>query len=185
MKKLQKSALLWATKRDNRKLFVLLALALTQISCVGVPLLHGIYVRNNVVETIKNYDEVWDDVIDFFANAGIPISTLEKESGLIVAQGITFGSEQITKESKTNYEPLSKSAYIVIPNKFLFGDVSATADFNVRVRNQADKVVITINLLNINANYLIVNPMTLRSTKTEVPAKSTGVFERELLSLFK
>lgn len=167
------------------RILVLLSLAMLQVSCV-TNALYGTYNVRNVAETTRDYNDVWNDVIDFFANNGIPISTLEKESGLIVARGIAFGSDQITMESKTTYMPISNNAYIVTPYAgSLSTDVSATADFNVRVRNDGNRVVITINVLNINAQRRTLNPLTLTSTVTSVPAKSTGVFEGQLLRLFR
>ncbi|MCM1170079.1 MAG: hypothetical protein NC324_09115 [Bacteroides sp.] len=159
-------------------------MAFTLSSCAS-SMLYGTYNIRNVAETTRDYNVVWNDVIDFFANSGIPISTLEKESGLIVAKGIAFGSDKITMESNTTYEPMSKSAYIVIPHASSLSNASATADFNVRVRNDGNRVVITINVLNINAQRSSVNPLTLRTAMESVPAKSTGVFERQLLNLFR
>lgn len=176
MKKLISLVLLCAT---------MVSLAVLQVSCAP-SVLYGSYTARNTIETTRNYDDVWNEVVDFFADNGISISNIEKASGLIVAQSITFGGDKITVESKTTHEPVSKDAYIVIPDTDgQIRDASATADFNVRVKNYGDRVVITINIVNIKAQINELNWMTLRPAVREVPAATTSVFENQLLHLFR
>ena len=155
-------------------------------SCVTTPHLVGNYAITNSIETNKSYDEVWGDVIDFFATSGIPISTMEKESGLIVSSKVALDGMTTTEENGKISNP---NAYIVIPSvksmPFVKSTVNVTADFNVRVKEQNGKVIVTVNLTNIMAQVkdktLDGKPM---STKT-IEAKSTGVFEKTILELFK
>ena len=64
--------------------------------------------------------------------------------------------------------------------------MNATSDFNVRVKQQNGKVSVAVNLPNIVAERTLKPTMLqMISTPERVEAKSTGVFERGLLDLFK
>lgn len=163
----------------------IVSLAVLQVSCAP-SVLYGSYTVHNTIETTRNYDDVWNEVVDYFANNGIPISIIEKASGIIVAKGISFSGEQITIESKKTHEPLSKDAYIVVP--YVSGQIRnalATADFNVRVKDKGDSVVITINLFNIKARITELDLLTSQLREQDMPAATTSVFENQLLHLFR
>lgn len=153
--------------------------------------LRGNYETTNSTETDSSYDEVWSRVIDFFATANIPIATLDKESGLIVASKISFDESKVSIENKEGVI-LNPNAWFVLPFQEYLDGGRAECSFNVRIRkNSNGKTFIGINLGNIIGykNILTLDSFTLRKTliKQQVPATcySTGVFEKELLSLFK
>ena len=67
----------------------------------------------NSVQTDKTVEEVWSKVIDLFAENGIPITTIDKSSGLIVASKTSF------KDSYTfskNDKPIDPDAMVLLPN---------------------------------------------------------------------
>lgn len=91
-------------------------------------------------------------------------------------------------ESNTTYKPINPDAYIVVPNmNNNIIDAEATMDFNVRVRNDEKRVVITINLLDISASVArdVDRTSFQPAAIHDIPAKSTGVFESQLLDLFR
>lgn len=135
------------------------------------------------IETDKSFDEVWDKAIDYFAMNGISISTLEKESGLIVSNKVSL-KNSITMEK--DGKPLDKNAFVVIPYAKNVVYVNATSDFNVRIRKQGEKVLISVNLPNLVAERTVKpKGFQLVSTPQVVEARTTGVFENGLLNLLK
>ena len=81
----------------NFKLFSITAIcaifcAIIASSCgSSQPTLRSTYTINKTsTTTSSSFNEVWNKVIDFFAEQNIPIATLEKESGIIVASNVTI-----------------------------------------------------------------------------------------------
>lgn len=159
------------------KIVVIAIICMALCSCTAV--IHsfqGNYSNSHTITTNTSYDEVWDNVIDFFASSGITISTMEKASGLIVASKILV---PLTIEK--NGKPLDPTAYVVIPN-VKFPVKNATVTFNVRVRDNGDSVAITINMHDIDASHWAG---LMYSELYSIEGKSTGVFENSLLNLFQ
>lgn len=141
-------------------------------SCAVQSALVGNYNITNTATTNKSYNEVWDAAVDFFANSGYAISTIEKASGLIVAKTVTIDNDLITYES--GGKPYNPYAYVITSTKNATQE--GTVDFNVRIKNIGNRVQVTVNLLNININYFDVFLWLPVSQ-----AMSTGVFESNLL----
>ena len=169
-----------------KRLFGFMLISILCASCITtskVVHLTGNYDFVSTVETNKTYDEVWNKVVDYFATTGIPISTIEKASGLIISKEVSLKG-MITMEKDGAL--LDENAFVVIPYASKVVYMNATSDFNVRVREVNGKVSITVNLPNIIAERTIKpTGFQLVSVPERVEAKSTGVFERGLLELFK
>lgn len=130
--------------------------------------------------TNKDYDYVWDNVIDFFAATGITVTNIEKASGFITASNITFDNN-FTVEDVTDkkYNP---KAYFVVPNNN-FETAEITANFNVRVRKNNDNTVtVSINLPNLKGVVYKRDKLTGVVFPYVVETASTGVFEKNLFS---
>ena len=54
------------------------------------------YTPTTSIETSTDYDEVWNNVVDFFATNNLPISVLEKDSGLIAASNVNIAASLVT-----------------------------------------------------------------------------------------
>ena len=137
-------------------------------------------VFKNTVTTNLSYDEVWDKVVDFFAESGVNISTIEKASGIIVASKTPFNSFTFSKGGVWD----NPNALILLssdaPNKNGWSRYLITGDWNVRVKTIEGQVSITINL------YNLVCAIELLDGKIKYcNAYSTGKFEGALLDLFK
>lgn len=139
-------------------------------------------------ETDLSYEDVWSRVIDYFAIAGIPISTIDKSSGLIVASKVSFVNNY-TRE--VHGKPLDEKAYVVIPtvrggfgnilepSAALTGDWEMCGDWNVRVKHSNNKTIVIVNMINLYCFYRVYG---LMGSTTQIPIKSTGVFEQSLLN---
>lgn len=151
------------------KLFAMVLIALTMTSCFATRQIKGTYPQNlhSVVSTLS-VDEVWSKVIDFFATSGVPINVIDKSSGLIVSQKMTFPTTGENRDGTL----VKESAYIVSPSQIINGIPQpvkqVAAVWNIRVKDVAGKTSISINL-HID----------------DVSSVSTGVFEKQLLDLFK
>ena len=162
----------------NKIALCVVAICIVLCSCTSVmKSLQGDYLNSHFTTTTTSYDEVWDNVIDYFASTGITITTMEKASGLIVASKIAVPQ---TKEQ--NGKPLDPNAFVVIPDVRKYPNL-ATATFNVRVRDNGDSVSITVNMHDIKASYTKNNGFLIYTEPIE--GKSTGVFENGLLNMFK
>ncbi len=154
----------------------IVCLCVVMISCLPSNVLVGNYQESFTTKTDKSYDEVWNNVIDFFALSGIPINTFEKASGLIVANKV-----KVSLTEEINGMPSDENAYVVIPDISSSYKAEATATFNVRVRDNGDYIQVYVNMHDINACW--IDPF--YNNVHPIIGKSTGVFEQELLELFK
>lgn len=162
------------------KTFLLLlvtGLAAVNTACFTTQYLQPRTIENQAVST-KTYDEVWDEAIDYVANAGFSISTLEKASGLIVCQNVGVSSNSVTYES--NGVLRNPNAYIVTTKQC--DEYRTSVDFNIRVKNVDGGTSITVNLMNINVMYFDI---WWTGQWQPLAAQSTGVFERNLLNHLK
>lgn len=161
-------------------------------SCgVTTPFIKGHYETSNSIITTTPYDQVWSNVIDFFAEHNIPIGTLSKESGLITANNIAISESSVSYEDK-NGQIVNPQAWFVLPyTKGVVGG-RVTCSFNVRVKKvDENKTSIQINLSNpigyYNIEYLNTFNFKKEIIYNTVPrtCQSTGNFESLLLAIFK
>lgn len=154
--------------------------------------LRGNYdVTNNSIETSSSFDDVWNRVIDFFAESNIPVATLEKASGIIVANNVNISNTLVSVENEQGVIA-DKNAWFVFPyEKGLIGG-RVVCSFNVRVRKQENgKTYVSVNLGGITGYKSIeyFSSLTFRKETINQPIPSacysTGKFERALLNLFK
>lgn len=176
--------------KSKTLLFVLL-LPVVLSSCSSMIKLVGNYPSpNQYGETKLSYDDAWSKVIDYFAVCGIPITTIDKSSGLIVASKMSFVNVYTREDNRGNL--IDSSAYVVIPtvrggfgnilepNALISGRWEMVGDWNLRLKNEGDKTSINVNLLNLNCFYGNSGFMS-----TKIPIKSTGVFEKKMIEYLK
>ena len=153
--------------------------------------LRGNYQTINSIETNSSFDDVWNRVIDFFAESNIPVATLEKASGIIVASHVNISNTLVAVENEQGVIS-DKNAWFVFPyEKNLIGG-RVECSFNVRVRKQENgKTYISVNLGGI-AGYKSVEYLSTLTFRKEiinqtVPSTcySTGKFEQDLINMFK
>lgn len=174
-----------------KKIAFILSLTFILLSC-GSLKLRGTYPEsgNYFIETSLSYDEVWDKIIDIFAQCGVPISNIDKTSGLIVSNNMSF-INNYTRETRTG-SMINPSAYVVIPTvrggfgnileptAAITGNWDMCGDWNVRIKKAENgKTLINVNLLNVRCIY------TSGMHATRVPIKSTGIFEKHIINILK
>lgn len=180
----------------NFKLFSITAIC--AILCVVIasscgssqPTLRSTYTINKTsTTTSSSFDVVWNKVIDFFAEQNIPIATLEKESGIIVASNVTIKYPFCAEEDE--YGDLTKTnAWFAFPYTKKGVNHKVTCSFNVRVREtENNKTYISVNISNISGEYQVeyVDNFFQKQLTQYMPiqCEPTGKFERDLLNLFK
>jgi len=135
------------------------------------------------VTSTSSLDDTWNKVIDVFSSEGYPIQVLEKASGLIVTQRMDFTSST-TIEHKG--KPKISSAYFISEAySNIYGKQGPTeveGQWNVRVKEIGNKVVVAINIVNIRGEFVGV-PTTYGQARSPLKVKSTGVFEKKIASL--
>lgn len=161
-----------------KKIFAI-AFAALCVSC-STYRLTGNYADTNhfFAETTLSYEEVWTRVIDYFALEGVPISTIDKSSGLIVSSKVSFLNHYTREVGGTALNP---NAYVVIPTVrggFLnvLTPVSIVGDWNIRIKDHNGRIIVNVNLINLdcyfNGSY---------GSLVRVPVASLGNFERGLI----
>lgn len=165
-----------------KKLLLIVSCITVLSSCTSMKLTGNYPDPHYFIETSDSFDDVWSRVIDYFAYAGVPITTIEKSSGLIVSSKVSFIDHYTTEKRGIPSDP---NAYVVIPNLgalyLMTGTLTITGDWNVRIKESDGKTSININLINIDCYYTSTDRM---GNTTKIPAKSTGKFEQSLLDYF-
>lgn len=175
--------------KKNLSVIALLVLTCALLSsCSSRLALKGSYPQpQHYAETTLTQEEVWTKVIDYFATAGVPITTIDKSSGLIVSSKMSF-LDNYTREK--DGKPMNPNAYVVIPTvrggfgnileptAVITGDWAMIGDWNVRIKADGDVTQVYINLMNMDCYY---STSGLYGNTTRIPIKSTGVFEKSLL----
>lgn len=161
-----------------KKVFYVPLIVFLVFSCTvtNVPL-KGTY-EKPTFETSKSVDEVWTNIIDFFASNGISIKIIDKESGLIISEGNSF-KDRYTYE-KADGSLFDKSAYIVL-NKISYGGEQqkpqiVTGEWNIRIKPLNGRTSVAINLVNIEASA---------EQNFVFTGKSTGEFEKFIFEQIK
>lgn len=149
------------------------------------------------------FNKVWESIISFFAYSNIPIKTLEKDSGIIVAEKtlddvreiedlvdvgllrVTTRTYKVTKNNPEWLDTCRAMGYYVNPYSYenelsrqLYQETTHTKDLDVKVLSTfnifARKVRSGTNV-SVNIDYKIL------SDSKEYKAISKGLFEKTLL----
>ena len=176
------------TKTIKTKIYSygLIAIAtIASLACAttkSIPTLKGSYVdAPYTIKTTSSYDQVWSKLIDLFATKGIAIKIIDKSSGLITSEPVSFSNSYATENSKG--EISSKKAFVVIP-KITDGlgrvlePNSVSGDWNVRIKATEGGTTINVNLVNLKCFVITPPSQYSKGYSTDYPIKSTGVFEQ-------
>lgn len=120
--------------------------------------LKGAYSNGNFeAYSEKSKEQVWDNIIDFFAKNGISIRIIDKSSGLIIS-----GSTRLswTYEDK-NGKPANSSSWVVIQklidpgSKKPVNPLGIYGEWNIRIKEQNGKTLVNVNLVNPSYTYFL------------------------------
>lgn len=177
-----------------KKITLIAFCCITLFSCSYQTIgLKGTY-QTTPYETTTNssFQQVWDKLIDLFAQKGLGIKVIDKSSGLIVAHNAMV---PVTYENEKG-QLADPNAWIVSPKVWEPGArkwyyvQSAAAEWNVRIKDSGNGTTkINVNLVNIVSSMAVtqLNLVFVGGTTTQVNTKavSTGVFERMIADLIK
>lgn len=165
-------------------LLVVSVLMLTSCGARFVPKTFNYPAKNTSQPIHLSYDKVWSGVVDFFAENNIPISTIEKSSGLIISSPTQFPASYWITDEQRLYNPEAYIAVQELSDVKLDGTgMRATAGWNVRVRQVSEEYTeIQVNIATPLVQILLLNPNTFKNEwhNTICEARSTGVFEKHL-----
>lgn len=167
-------------------------LAFTYFGCAPkVYTLKGSYPAPPIIyHTDKSFEQVWSNVIDLFAQKGIPIQLVDKSSGLIISGPATLTWSFEDKTGKL----FKKDAWVVLPkvidrgNNKIIKPYAVYGSWNIRIKVDSGKTAINTNLYNISAGYGLVGSYPMNKTPGTTPimdGKSTGEFEKLIFDLVR
>lgn len=134
----------------------------------------------------NNKDFVWDKIIDLFAQKGLPIKIIDRSSGLIISEP----SKLTWTYEDNNGKPYEPNSYVVIQkvsySNMKKGGLTAivTGEWNIRIKAEAEKTRVNINLVNIKRELAGIQNSSIPLTVGK-EAVSTGVFEKIIFDLIK
>ena len=145
------------------------------------------------ISSTKSFDEVWDKLIDLFAQKGLSIRIIDRSSGLIISSKSAL---LYTIENK-NGSLKDPTAYIVVPKYYNAGvkkyypvtmlgigkEYPVIGDWNVRIKKSSNGTIINVNIVNVEVDM----PMSYKIKKPieAVKYKTTGVFENLIADIIK
>jgi hypothetical protein len=159
---------------NMRDLICLFAICFLTSCAPKVYKLQGTYSNGNFEQVSdKSREQVWSNIIDFFAKNGISIKIIDKSSGLITSDvtAFTWTYEKV-KGGLENSNAWVVIEKIVDPESMkTLSPYQITGEWNIRVKDApGGKTLININLVNPRYSTLAgriptsFNPGTLQST---------------------
>lgn len=127
-------------------------------SCATAPATYSV---NNSRSYDRSYDQVWEDLVSFFATNNIPIKNIAKDSGVIYAESTSFDD---------SYADCGEPGIMAV--------VGRKANFNVFVKRSGSKPVVTVN-----TDFR--ESRSFDTAVTTVQCNSKGVIEARLLDSVK
>ena len=181
------------------KTLVIVCISVLLCNCAAkiIPL-KGDYPQTPIVtSTTNSFENVWDKLIDLFAQSGFSIKIIDRSSGLIISNGLL----ETTYENKEG-KVADSTAFVAVPSSKDHGNNRITpisgyslhpktgkviaddvfGEWNVRIKKTATGCDINVNLVNLYYETLI-SKITTKTTLLNF--KSTGVFEKKVADLIK
>ncbi len=111
-----------------------------------------------------SFDDVWEGVISYFAENNISIKTLEKDSGLVVAENDHFPAGELTKYADCGTNSMVTNAY-------------ATGKINVFIRAVGPDTT----KIQTNAKFIQTAQSSWDRSTIVTPCNSKGTLEQAVL----
>ena len=127
------------------------------------------------------FDAVWARAVQFFADTRVPISTIDKSSGLLVSKDFGLSAGLFKRWGNCGTLKDGSPAIKNVDAWLEKGMARAYADFNVFVRPDGDSTAVQVNS-GIRAEAL--NPMA-QNRLTPVNCVGNGAFERDLVEYIR
>lgn len=157
------------------KLYICAVCVILMSACSSTKDFH-LYKSEHSYKVKAEFDQVWEEVIDYVAESNYEITNLEKESGIITISPCMFKAAfQVKGIQNDDY-------YYAVQNypKYKKKDLYVVSNWNIRVKPINHYVTkISVNLLD-NGKVLVFD-----DDKKEIELKlvnqSTGTFEKKIL----
>jgi len=148
-----------------KKIIALAVAAATLSACATAPI--TVPVERSAVTT-KSKDEVWSNLVEFFASRNIGIKTIEKDSGIIYAERTFSGAGGLSEWADCG------AAMMAPP-------IRQTVDLNVFVREQTAANGGGTNVT-VNARFSETRQSAWDNSVASADCNSLGVLERTILN---
>ena len=143
-------------KKYTCGLLVVGIIALTLAGCGAAPTKHDV-TKSRIYAT--PFDQVWQDIVQFFASRDIPIKNIAKDSGVIYAEQMQVSSE---------YADCGKAGMASV--------IETQGSFNVFVRHDGDKQSVSVT-----SSFSQTQQSSWDKSISKIPCYSTGVIEQQIL----
>ncbi len=180
-----------------KKIIFVVVIAFISCSPKIIPLKGGYPTLPIEITSEKSFEQVWDKLIDVFAQQGLSIKIIDKSSGLIVSDRSLL---HVTIEKKDG-SLLDSTAFIAVPKQINQGTgkpepisgmfvnpytkklqpSSIVGEWNVRVKKIENGCLINVNIVNVKLDQ----PIDTKKSIPYIAYKSTGVFEKALANQIK
>lgn len=147
----------------------------------------------------RSYDEVWDKLVDFFAQKGYSISLLDKASGIIISGNHRFDATIEKKEGGLE----DPEAFIVVPKTSSINSLQLVAvsggqydskkkisvtypvygEMNVRIKKTNSGTSINTNIVNVYYESIGSNKIIVKNRLNGY--RSTGILEKFIADQIK
>ncbi|WP_149240313.1 hypothetical protein [Dyadobacter sp. 32] len=158
-------------------LFTIVTIVFTSCVSTGVVPIKGKYPDGPLrMKLDVPADTVWDRVIDLIADIGLNVRIVDKASGLVVSDPVSFTDKYSTEDRQGAVTDKGASIVTTRLNDENFKMVmkSVTASWNLRVKEVSPgKSTVSVLLYNIDAKGVVDD--------YRHKGKSTGVFEKWVL----
>jgi len=134
-----------------------------------------VYEYENVFNLDAPFDQVWTSVVEGFAINSVPISTIEKVSGIIVGKNINVPHTEGKRVIASRYADCGELDSQIFGNNRFRG---LEGEYSVFLRPLVDES--TEMRITTQYSAWVVNEDKVRIRK--VPCNSTGAFEQDLLA---
>ena len=113
-----------------RKNTLIFLFSLVLVGCATAP---AQYQFDNTQSFEVGMDDIWPEVVNFFAENNLPISTVDRDSGLIVAEDLRFSVAEFAQYADCGQSPLATES-------------NARGNVNLFVRERStDGTTLTVN----------------------------------------
>ena len=144
----------WGNRMKLAKCAAVLVATATLVACATAPANYSV---NKSRSYDKGYDQVWEDLVSFFASNNIPIKNIAKDSGVIYAESTRFDD---------SYADCGKPGIMAV--------VGRKANFNVFVNRSGAKPAVSVNTD-------FTEFRRFDTAQTTVQCNSKGIIEARLL----
>ncbi|MGN6421651.1 MAG: hypothetical protein ACTHMC_29330 [Pseudobacter sp.] len=150
------------------------------------------------MKSSNDFDQVWDKLIDLFAQNGLSIKLIDRSSGLVISDNSAVLATWEDKDDNLvhnnadivipKYKNSSLQAYVPVVGGYykrsdMKNPVRLRGEWNVRVKRDGQGSSINVNLINVT--FISIDSKGIAHTQMISDYVSTGHFEKEISNIIK